>query len=573
MKRWCGASAWRTAVRLLSSGVTIEVRDEKGSASIHLNPINVGCRFLVGTGLDGAIVSGGDSKSTKSLVAAAVIALKAKYGEPLPSEETIDATLGEEKGAPRTRIEVLATAKTLLEMAIAAGLSHSGASSAERFATLAVSANGTNLPRLAHELKTVAEELGMIATRHGRADAERTLEVMAHAYALVTALNKGGMHPPAHLVGQHRTGYVDVHTLQLMGITGFTWQARSGFRGITLLFWDAAEKRWASWTEARSVSSDPRYDPLKAFDADAPWASDLSVRNLVSRHVQLSKARRNAFGRLSATKACKATVLAEVSPGGIDFGRCAFSSWEDLAHYVASTSASGLKQADPMADWVVLAPTRWGDRHFDRVEQRLSWTVDDETGRQLTLALMYSDMTRHGVEALEAWEPTTRSRFRILGRVLRNIGEFAVEPVALLPIAGNNSATIHLLIPPPTTNKAVSTATNKILVTAPDDDEELEGEAEDDGEMHSTNRWLRRVRDHLVGQAEAGAADTGLPNLAQNKLLVQKLSDAGLPILSHALVKTEQNSSLFSEWVLKGAYLVRLHEQCQIRSFSPSDSR
>ncbi len=563
VKRWCGVPAWRSALRLLDSGVSAGMSEEGPSLLVFLNPLGVTCRFLAGTGLDGAIVTGGDTKTGKALVTAAVIALKTKHGQTLPPEESTEAVLKEEKGAPRTRAEVLVTAKSLLELSVDAGLSHASASSAERFATLAVSADGTNLPRLARALKTVADELGMIATRHGRADAERTLEAMANVYALVAALMKGGTAPAGHLVGQHRTGYVEIRSLDLIGTTAFPWQTRSGFRGITVLFWDVGEKRWASWSEARCVSIDPRFNPLAAFDNSCPWADELTIRTLAVSRVHLVNAKRNTFGRLSSSTTCKATLMGPASLNEPDFGARVFLSWKDLADYITSTSATGLKLADPMSDWVLLSPAQWGERQFDRVEQRLTWQVLDAEGRQLHLVLMYSDMTRHGVEQLEQWEPPVRGGVRILGRFLRATGEFAVEPVALFPEVGSAAKPVHLLISPPAPNTGRTPVKPTVLLSPADNEKELEEDDTDESRSWATDRWLRMARSHLVAQAETGCTGKRPVDTLQSEALVQKLADIGLPVLSAGLKRAASPDDEQAANVLRASFLVRLHEQCK----------
>ncbi|MFT3782794.1 MAG: hypothetical protein QM790_12360 [Nibricoccus sp.] len=558
VKRWCGAGAWRAALRLVASGVVADIREDSGIIGVHLMPIEASCRFLPNVGLDGAIVAGGDTKSVKPIVAAALVLLKKQRGQALPEGEIVDGALEEEKGAPRSREEVLFAAKTALEIAIEDGVTHAIASTAEKFATLAVSADGTNLPRLARNLKTVADELGMIASRHGRADAERTVDAMAFAYALVSALQKTGDRPPAYLVGQHRTGYVDVSMLELLAVTGFPWQTRSGYKGVTVLFWDIAGNRWMTWTEARSTSADPRYDPLKAFDADGPWSLSGSIRSMLSKRLSLSGAKRNNAGRLSGAKTCKATVQGALSFSEIDFCESSFSSWEALLSYVTKTSPHGLRQSDPMTDWVVLDPTNWGDRQFDRIEQRLTWPVIDADGREMVLALMYSDLTRSAIDALEAFDPF-KTKARIVGRILRNAAEVAVEPIALLLKAGESSPVIHLQVPPKIT-KASNAPTIPVATSAPAEDEELEGTPDEMVVGPMRNRWLIQCRNRVIARAESGA---NYKKVSEDDLMPQKLMDIGLPVLSDAFAGLDKQGSDLAPALLRAAYLICLHEQYQ----------
>jgi hypothetical protein len=382
---------------------------------------------------------------------------------------------------------------------------------------------------------------------------------MAEAYALAMALEQAGQQPSAHLVGEHRTGYVDVHSLDLIGITSFPWQARSGFRGVTVLFWDEGQKRWNTWSEARSVTSDPRFDPLVALHGEAPWQANVGVQKLAGSRVGLTSAKRNAVGRLSSTVACKARIVSDANIGAVDFGGLEFSSWEVLRRQIRATTSAGLRMSDPMADWVVITPSAWHERIFDRVQQRLLWSVADSQDRRAWLVLNYSELTRHGIERLEEWEPARSGSVRVVGRLLRQTGELAIEPVALLPGAGRTIPTVHLLVPPESVKTSSPKSAPKMPTTSEGD--ELEGDDIENETTHVTDQWLRMARDYLVRKAEAGAANKTEPS-PELGALVEQFANAGLPALSRAVSAVDPTKKHFSSALLKAIYVTRLHEQC-----------
>jgi hypothetical protein len=288
----------------------------------------------------------------------------------------------------------------------------------------------------------------------------------------------------------------------------------------------------------------------------------LSVRKLVMSRVQLTHARRNAFGRLSSTQACEAKSLGPAPLAETDFGPAEFSSWEALARHVAATTAAGLKQPDPTADWVVLAPARWGGRQFDRVQQRLLWMVMDAADCPLCLAIGYSEMTKLGVERLEQWTPA--AGVRVVGRFLRTGGEFVVEPIALIPARGGNFTPLHLFIPPEGSGKpapAGKTSPPSTRHQPPDAEDELEADTTEESNAVAAGRWFRLVRERLVAVAEAG--NSASHGRAEPKdRFAEKLQDAGLPLLSRAWSRLGSDETGLPASVLKTAYLVALHEQC-----------
>src|SRR5256885_11823639 len=84
------------------------------------------------------------------------------------------------------------------------GLSRLSIANQQRWATLAVSALGVNLPRLALLLRGIGDESALVLSRDARSDVARMFGRMAQAHALCTALGEGGKNPRPALVGLHR---------------------------------------------------------------------------------------------------------------------------------------------------------------------------------------------------------------------------------------------------------------------------------------------------------------------------------------------------------------------------------
>lgn len=561
LKRWCGASVWRTALKLLGTGITLEVTVQSSTLVAQLKPTEAVCRFLADTGLDGVIVTGAGNYDAKALIGAAVVLLKAMHGQNLPEVELIDTAPVEALGAPRTRADILESTRLLLEQAIGSGLAHGGTTTTERFTTLAVSAEGNNLPRFARALKTIADEFSLVVNRHGSSDTERLLDAMAHVYALGSALENGLPNPAPFLIGQHRSGYVDVPMIELNVITAYPWQSRSGFRGITVLFWHAAEKRWLTWSDSRNKTSDPSFDPLLRFDEQTPWSDSTTVRDLLSKEIKLTKARRNSAGRLSSSQACQVAIKGANPNETLNFGDCLFTSWEKLQRHVVTTRAVGLREFDSNADWVVLSPTQWGEMRFDPVEQRLRWRVVDDGGRKIALQLSYSELTREAIDRLEAREPPKSGQFVVIGKVIRSGNEMVIEPLALLPTK-TNLAPVHTLLPERVhgakpSKKPLPHSAHSYL-----EDDELSDEASEfSSSSPMSDRWLKQVRTHLIARAEAGVTQQKPTNSEAATSLSRGLHDSGLTALAHAVSKTIQLTPELPKEILQATFLCRLHEQ------------
>ncbi len=152
---------------------------------------------------------------------------------------------------------------------VTVGLSHLSPGISARLTTLAISAQGANLPRISLALKALANELLALAEREAQADESRLFLSLARCWALAEAIRLSGEATNPALIDVSRSQYVDVPEMELCGVGAYPWQTRSGYRGLTLLFWSSNTREFLSWSEARPVAQ--KFDPRWRFFADGPW--------------------------------------------------------------------------------------------------------------------------------------------------------------------------------------------------------------------------------------------------------------------------------------------------------------
>jgi hypothetical protein len=204
----------------------------------------------------------------------------------------------------------------------------------------------------------------------------------------------------------------------------------------------------------------------------------------------------------------------------------------------------------------VLTPARWGKKTFDRVAQQFVWLIVDEAGKELPLVLSYTDLTRLGIEHLENRDDPKLHSVSVVGRVLRDSAQLAIEPLALIPAMQSSFSSINLLVPAP---GAKAQNTSAMPAPSPEEASEIEDTEPDEETMRATSQWLRLARDYLVAHAEAGAT-AGHQRTAVLSDPAEKLANSGLPILSRALSQIERGA-LFGGLLLRAAYIAKLHEQ------------
>src|SRR5256885_8562330 len=141
------------------------------------------------------------------------------------------------------------------------GLSRISTANQQRWATLAVSALGVKLPRLALTLRGIGDEAALVLGRDARSDLTRMLSRMAQTHALCTALQNGGENPRADLVGLHRTRYDEIGHLDLIGVAAGARRTPPRYQGPPGLFLGPSPRRWELWTPSPPRHHIPPFKP------------------------------------------------------------------------------------------------------------------------------------------------------------------------------------------------------------------------------------------------------------------------------------------------------------------------
>lgn len=393
----------------------------------------------MGGGVDSLVTDVTSAHVAKQQVAA-VLAYRRAHGqenpapEPTAKERSAALDFGKEHALADSvdvtqhlsRDRLRASVATLLHDCVELGLSHLSLSVQERFATLAVWAQGADYYRLALILRRIADHITSLLERAGDADEYRLFDEMAFAYGLVGALAASAIHgsSPKHLIGQARSRYEQIGALELLGLGAQAWRTPSGYVGLTMLFWSKQDHNFFVCSEARPAIQ-RGFNPVARYQTPGPWAGLGAPSMATGRSVRLLNAQINDTGRISGTDTTAASVHATEGFAGL-LSPCRL--WSELALARTQARSSLLSEHNPMRDWVILAPTRWGEACFDPNRQVLSWQVYDIAGVRLDLELVYSDYTEHAIKRIEQLgsddlRPGTLLVARIRGTAARMIGE------------------------------------------------------------------------------------------------------------------------------------------------------
>lgn len=227
-------------------------------------------------------------------------------------------------------------------------------------------------------------------------------------------------------------GYESASSIELLGLGANAWRSPAGYIGLTMLFWSPVDQAFFSCTDARP-DNQRAFNPVARYRAPGPWSGLGAPQQATGRHVQLTAAQINSAGRLSAAEATSATVAPATGSRKFASLLRPCGSWSEIVEARAAARRSLLAEPEPMKDWVVLQPSRFGTAHFDNARQTLVWPLFDGDGKQLDLELRYDEFNAPAIARIEGLRSDElRDGTLIVARIRSAATGLIGEPLSLV---------------------------------------------------------------------------------------------------------------------------------------------
>ena len=549
LQTWAPKPLLKRAAIVLSRGYDVQ---EEPIILVSLPAQNVTVRLL-GAAPDAMICSCHASGACEHKVAAVLAFQAHRTGRAVQVPQAI---LEASSGAPRSREEVRDAVATLMCEIVALGLCRISAVTQQRLRTLATSAHGVDLPRLERMLKALSDEVSLTLSRDAQASSATLLISASRIFALCTALDQ----PTPALVGEHRSVYMPVAgSLELIGLGARRWRTRSGYHGLTVLFWEPSSKRWTGWTDARPIGA-PGFDPVARFDEDGPWPGSANPRQAAMSKWRLSGAHRNGVGRITARSNTRGILSGRSTP---DEGP-AVRDFSQLAEFAKQAFAPGLADRRDHSDIVLLVPEKWSDATYDPITQQVTRFIADANGQIVPLLLRHSPETDHALTTLQRIDGAAVRA--VLGSLHIGARGLFVEPITLW----TDAKPIHLTLDGAPARSVSSTATARV------EPESIEEPDEDETEPSQTiaspiGQMLTHVESELLAIAEGGVEV--IRDLSPLRAAAKECSALGLMACSKALShladeldrfrkSIQRDAAAPAQALLRAAYLVHVAQEC-----------
>ena len=442
--------------------------------------------------------------------------------------ESRDASLEE------SRARLRASLRKILAQSVELGLAHLSQGVHERYATLAVWAQGAEYHRLALLTRRIADHVELLLERAGGADELRLLDEITIAFALVCALDAAAAQgaAPRQWVGRARSKYEAAASLELFGLGAQAWRSPAGYVGLTMIFWSPAEQAFMSCTDARPQAQ-RGFNPIARYKAAGPWAALGAPAQTTGGRLILQGAQVNDAGRLSAADSASATVL-PLDAATLVQQLKPWASWIELCGARGEQRASLLAEPEPMKDWVALRPAHFGEARYDDARQTLTWPLLDGEGQVLAAELPFDDYSRHAIGRIEGLGPADLPTGTLLIARLRASAQGGVvaEPLSLVRPGAKDHGVDALHFDAAPEQSMASALLERLKRMVPSRDAPMPVAEH----QPSAPSALREFRHELQRQAERGTApDNAEQARAALTHHARRLADAGLTAFATAL--------------------------------------
>lgn len=452
---------------------------------------------------------------------------KAKHARLELGEDWTPATSANEE-VRSSRARLCAAVQQLARECITIGLSHLSSHVQQRLATLAVWAQGADLPRMARMLRRLADHVDLLLLRAGAADEHRLLDELALACGLAEAITQAATRgdPPTSLVGTARGRFHETATLALLGLGACTFRSPTGHRGLTMVLWSQEEQTFTTCSDARP-SMLRGFDPVARYRQPGPWTGLGAPQQATGGMVTLTGARRDEQGRIAASERTHAVVRPATT--GAFAAIPTIASWRELSHALdAALPESLLAEAQPLRQWALLRPARFEAARFDPVRQVLTWPLHDGDGAVVNAVLPWREDTRTAIRRIEGLAPSQLVGSVVVAHLRRAGAAVIAEPLSLLhPEQERPVDCLHF--------EAGSEPGSNVAATAGERAIEDEHEPVANGSPVEMPRPLRELRSLVQRLAERGVpATSGLTSLPSLVAAIEGCVAAGLDALPRA---------------------------------------
>jgi hypothetical protein len=289
-----------------------------------------------------------------------------------------------------------------------------------QLATLCHGAGFASFERL---FEACAKELELYERKSAAFNKNKLMKSLARLCRLCKSENL------SEAAGVFKQKYTELPQCRLYGIGGYRWQAKTGFVGVTSLYYCPKQKRTLTLTNSRPAETMRNVEnEINSMLRSPPWNTPVGFDNLSKSELAVNNAKVSADCRLSSSESTIATIIRPATRLGCDelsgIVTDDFSTLKSLFEFESEESKSV---------YAVLKSPRIEGSRYDEVKQAYYADLLDSDSRSLTMSVRFSPFTKSGIMNLEALVEDTEFPLDAI-TVILSVSEDRLE-VEVFPVA------------------------------------------------------------------------------------------------------------------------------------------
>lgn len=424
IKKGLTQKAFKDIIFRLNLGRDIEIKEE-AFLIVEFKDCGIRVRFAENSSIDKSICT---CKEKDFCVhrAEAIICYKLY-------KKVLDMNALREEIEVKISLEALSEVRKLVEEITILGLAKLPESIVHRVDATAVVCHSNDLPRLEKLLRSLSNQFKKYFNKNASFSKKTVIKLITKIYILIEAILKSDSKSLCQdLIGEHKTSYIGINSIELYGIGVKTWKSDSGYEGITYYFFNEKRKLWMNFTSMKpNYYEKSKMNINSMYKANCPWDLQGSMEAICKSKVRFNNCKINKNYRISSSSEISGEIIGETFINKIDFGDKVFDDWQVMSQKFKDSFKYKLIEQNENFNMVLVKINSWGQSYFDNVNQIFKLPIYDKNNSEIIITLRFNQKTKSLIRGLEKTEKKNMLGDRILGKIYRINGEYVIDPITM----------------------------------------------------------------------------------------------------------------------------------------------
>ena len=381
-----GKKSYNDAVFKIATGAGAEIEEGK-ILNIKLTDSLFQIRFLPNATLEESICSC-KTKPCKHRLEAIIQYIKYKSGELNFDviEQSSEAVL-----------DVIPYIRKFIEEIFKMGIVRLPKDFSDKCSQYATLCHGAGFAAFERLFQSAASELELYEKKSASFRKNRLLGNLTKIYQMCNALDCASGARLTELTGKFKRQYMELPKINVYGVGSYPWYAKSGFSGITNVFYCPELKKTVTFGLSRPIEGEREaWDNIFQIGRTKNiWSLQMDTDAISKCAIELTGAKISDNSRLSASESTSGTMRATTK-----------LTEEELAAYVFndfSNAASNFPEdtEDTEIIYAVFKISKIKEGSFDKISQTYKTTVEDVLGNSMKIKIPYSRVNETAITNFE----------------------------------------------------------------------------------------------------------------------------------------------------------------------------